>query len=65
MSNTNQNKDKLSQANQGIDKAQDEAKAIQSQGIQSYLFERKISMKLVWFLSSLAGAFLAGVILAW
>lgn len=63
MSNTN--KDKLNQVNQSIDKAQNEAAAIQSQGLKAYLFDRKVSMKLVWFLSSLAGAFLAGVILAW
>jgi hypothetical protein len=51
--------------NQSIDKAQAEAQSIQVKGVRSYLFERKISMKLVWFAVSLLSSFVLGAILAW
>jgi hypothetical protein len=65
MSNTNKTQEILNQASQAIDKAQSEAQSIQNQGLKSYFWNRKVSMKLGVFSITVLSAFLLGVIVAW
>jgi hypothetical protein len=63
--NTNKTQEVLNQANQVIDKVQSEAQSIQNQGLKSYFWNRKTSMKLGVFVITVLSAFLLGVIVGW
>ena len=54
---------KLNKVNNAVDKAQLEAKAIESQGIKTYLWNRPTKMSVAVFLITLATAFVLGAIL--
>ena len=53
----------MSNINKTIDKAQQEAATIQSQGIKQYIWSRQTSMSLGSFLIIILSAFIVGAIL--
>jgi len=52
----------LNKVNNAVDKAQLEAKAIESQGVKTYLWNRQVKMSVAVFLITLAATFVLGAI---
>jgi len=52
----------LNKVNDAVDKAQLEAKAIESQGVKTYLWNRQVKMSVAVFLITLAATFVLGAI---
>lgn len=55
----------MSNINKSIDKAQSEAAAIQTQGVKTYIWSRRVTMNLAVFLITVVSAFVVGVIVGW
>ena len=52
----------MSNINKTVDKAQDEAAAIKSQGVKKYIWSREVKLSLGAFLITIAVSFLLGAI---
>lgn len=53
----------MADINKAVDKAQQEAATIQSQGVKQYIWSRRTSMSLGAFLIVVLSAFIAGAII--